>query len=454
MLNTHRRIFRSAAPGPCRWHLRALLFALLLAFGAAPALAKRVALVIGNADYADRPLSNPVHDAVDLSAKLKELGFEVTMVTNHNRSQMTQAIIRFGAAAQGADAALFYFAGHGMQVRNRNYLLPVGQRFATEPEVEADAVEVSVILARLEEARAKVSLLILDACRNNPLPSASRGGPRGLALMQAPSGALVAFAAQPGAEASDGGAGRNGVYTTHLLRHMGTPGLTVEQVFKRVRIDVERETNRAQSPREESSLTTDFYFANPFAPVIETNRGVVEDGAWALCQNGATKVPCDDYLSGWPQGRYVALARTRLREFQALARPPAAQPAPAPAPAAAPVPAPAVATGRSPGEVFKDCADCPDLVVIGAGSFTMGSPESEPGRSPREGPQREVTIARPFALGRYEATVGEFKRFVAVSNYVTEAERNVGTKGCYGWYDSDRKWDWQEGRSWRSPGFE
>jgi tripartite-type tricarboxylate transporter receptor subunit TctC/uncharacterized caspase-like protein len=240
---------------------------------------RRVALVIGNAAYADAPLKNPVNDATDVSAKLKQLGFEVVTATNRNRSQMTTAVREFGRRAAGADAALFYFAGHGIAVRGKNFLLPVGQSFTDEAEVETEAVEVNSVLARIEEAGAKVSVLILDACRNNPLPPSSRSAARGLARMEAPSGALVAFAAQPGAVAKDG-TGRNGTFTKHLLAHIGTPGLPVEQVFKRVRAAVEQETGRSQSPREESSLTTDFYFAGPTSNVVpEPVPGLARPGA-------------------------------------------------------------------------------------------------------------------------------------------------------------------------------
>ena len=257
----------NAPARPCLSHaglwrmLVSLLLACCLSAGAQAAPGKRLALVVGNAAYEDAPLKNPVNDATDLSARLRQLGFEVTTLTNRNRSQLTAAIRDFGRAAAGADAALFYFAGHGVQVRGRNYLLPVGQKFREEADVETDAVDVNAVLARLEEANAKVSLLILDACRSNPLQRSGRASTRGLARMEAPSGALVAFAAQPGAEAQDGD-GRNGVFTKHLLAHMGAPGVPVELMLKRVRADVERETGRRQSPREESSLTADFYFVD------------------------------------------------------------------------------------------------------------------------------------------------------------------------------------------------
>jgi formylglycine-generating enzyme required for sulfatase activity len=366
-----------------------------------------------------------------MSAKLRSLGFEVTLLTNRNRGDLTTAVIDFGRRAAGADAALFYFAGHGVQVKGANYLLPVGRRFSEEAEVEGDAVEVRFVLGQLEAAGAKVSLLILDACRSNPLRRPGRAAQRGLARMDAPSGALIAFAAQPGAEADDGSGGRNGTYTKHLLQHIGTPGLQVEEMFKLVRAGVERETGRKQSPREQTSLTTSFYFAAPAA------LPPIEDEAWALCRNAATTAPCQDYLATWPQGRYAQLARTKLRDLEG-ARPP-------------PVVAPRT---RSPGEVFTDCADCPEMVDIGAGSFTMGSVASEAGRDEDEGPQCRVKMARPFALGRYEVKVGEFRRFVQATSHVTEAERNVGNAGCYAYDDGDGKWDWRAGRSWRSPGFE
>ena len=222
--------------------------------------ARRVALVIGNAAYADSPLTNSGNDARDMAQALTRIGFNVTILTDRNRAQMTQAIRNFGLAAAGAETALFYFAGHGVQVRGKNYLIPTGQRFADEGEIEADAVDVNTVLGRMEQARASVSVVILDACRNNPLARDGRNVARGLARMEAPSGALVAFAAQPGAEAIDG-SGRNGLYTKYLLRHIETVGLTAEQMFKRVRSDVERESGRRQSPREETSLTgADFFF--------------------------------------------------------------------------------------------------------------------------------------------------------------------------------------------------
>lgn len=252
---------RRAAPRHRPWLIAAacLLCAALSTLAHAQP-GRRVALVIGNAAYEEAPLRNPVNDASDLAAALRRLGFDVTMLADRDRARTMQAVREFGQTARQAEVALFYFAGHGVQIRGTNYLLPTGQRFRDEADVETEAIDVNTVLARLEDAGPQVSVVILDACRTNPLQRSGRAVPRGLARMDSPSGALVAFAAQPGAEALDGD-GRNGVYTKHLLATIETPGLTIEQMFRRVRAHVEQETNRRQSPREESSLVgEDFHF--------------------------------------------------------------------------------------------------------------------------------------------------------------------------------------------------
>ena len=367
--------------------------------------ARRVALVIGNAAYADSPLTNSGNDARDMAQALTRIGFNVTILTDRNRAQMTQAIRNFGLAAAGAETALFYFAGHGVQVRGKNYLIPTGQRFADEGEVEADAVDVNTVLGRMEQARASVSVVILDACRNNPLARDGRNVARGLARMEAPSGALVAFAAQPGAEAIDG-SGRNGLYTKYLLRHIETAGLTAEQMFKRVRADVERESGRRQSPREETSLTgADFFFkpvpgavmaqATALKPEVLVNDAQIEQQAWIAAQSGNTAAGYAAYLEEFPKGRFAAaarVARASLGDPVVVAQAPTA-------PQRVP-PAQAVPT---PGQMIKDCTDCPEMLVIPAGSFEMGSAEH-----PDEQPKHQVQVST-FLLSRTEVTQGQWR---------------------------------------------
>lgn len=241
--------------------MRTLLVCLVLFLAPLPAAseATRVALVIGNARYKDSPLLNPVNDARSLSAALRAVGFEVIELHELGGPGMRRAIREFGEKLRGKDAGLFYFAGHGVQVRGRNFLVPVDADIKYEDEIEDQSVEIGLVLAKMESAKARVNLVVLDACRNNPFATSSRSARNGLAPMEAPIGTLIAFATSPGQLASDGREG-NGLYTSHLVREMGTPGLKVEDVFKRVRAGVRLASNGRQIPWENTSLEGDFYF--------------------------------------------------------------------------------------------------------------------------------------------------------------------------------------------------
>ncbi|MDM8550055.1 SUMF1/EgtB/PvdO family nonheme iron enzyme [Desulfobacterales bacterium HSG2] len=226
----------------------------------------RLALVIGNADYkGEALLRNPVNDARDMTRALRSLGFEVIHRENAKIREMKDALREFGRRlSRGGGTGLFYFAGHGIQVRGRNYLIPIGAEIDTESDAEFESVDAGRAMGKMQDAGNALNIVILDACRNNPFTRGfkSRGpGSRGLAKMNAPTGSIIAYATAPGSLAKDG-TGRNGVYTKHLIRHMRTPGLTIERVLKNTRIDVARETGRKQIPWEHSSLMGDFYFAS------------------------------------------------------------------------------------------------------------------------------------------------------------------------------------------------
>lgn len=245
------------------------LAGLLLPFGSTAASAqatavpeRRVALVVGNASYERAPLVNPLNDAADLAAALRRLGFEVLERSNRNAEQMRRDLADFQDKLGPGVVGLFYFAGHGVQAgRGLNYLLPVGVDYRRERDAELYGLEAGSVLRRMEEAGTALSLVILDACRDSPLPPEGRNvNSRGLGRMEAPSGSLVAFATAPGSTADENRNARNGLYTQHLLATIETPGLRVEDVFKRVRVAVERASNRRQSPEEVSKLTADFYF--------------------------------------------------------------------------------------------------------------------------------------------------------------------------------------------------
>jgi uncharacterized caspase-like protein/Flp pilus assembly protein TadD len=220
----------------------------------------RVALVIGNGAYADGALANSVNDARDMAAALRQLGFDVSSGENLNRRQMEDLIRSFGKKIRGGGVGMFYFAGHGVQVSGANYLIPVGATINGEAEVKYEAVDAGFVLAQMEEAQNRLNIVILDACRNNPFARSFRSASSGLATIDAPVGTLIAYATAPGRTASDGN-GRNGLYTQELLAAMRLPGLKIEDVFKRVRAEVRRQSNDQQIPWEASSIEGDFYFS-------------------------------------------------------------------------------------------------------------------------------------------------------------------------------------------------
>jgi hypothetical protein len=224
----------------------------------------RVALVIGNSKYQSSPLLNPGNDARDIAASLQEMGFEVIARENLSQNDMKKAIREFGEKIRQGGVGLFYYAGHGVQVEGRNYLIPVDANIGHEQEVEYESVDVGFLLAQMENAKNTLNIVILDACRNNPFVRSFRTAKSGLAAVDAPGGTLIAYSTSPGSVASDG-TGRNGIYTQALLKAMRTPGMKIEEVFKQVRIEVQQKTGGQQIPWELSSLIGDFYFGEAAA---------------------------------------------------------------------------------------------------------------------------------------------------------------------------------------------
>ncbi|GAB4420413.1 MAG: hypothetical protein OHK0039_34020 [Bacteroidia bacterium] len=224
---------------------------------------RRLALVIGNGQYAYAgSLRNPVNDARAMQQALESLGFTVLRYENCGQAALRRAIDEFGRQLANYDMGLFFYAGHGVQVGGNNYLIPVDAQLNNENDVEYDCVRADRVLGKMEAAGSKTNLVILDACRDNPFErswSRSTGGGQGLAFMNAPSGSLIAYATSPGNTASDG-SGTNGLYTSALLKHISTPGITVEQVFKRTRSSVVEQSAGKQTPWESTSLTGEFYF--------------------------------------------------------------------------------------------------------------------------------------------------------------------------------------------------
>lgn len=236
---------------------------------AAPAAARpqRLALVIGNATYKESPLANPLNDAADMARALEAVGFKVIRRENATLREMHLALREFGDQLGRNATGVFYFAGHGLQVRGRNYLVPVDADIAREDEVAFAAMDLSAVMEKLDSAKNPVNLVILDACRNNPFGNRFVVTTRGLAQMEAPPGTLIAFATAPGSVAADG-RGRNGLYTGHLLANLGKAGAGIEETFKAVRAAVRKDSSGLQVPWESTSLETEVVFkAAPPPPV-------------------------------------------------------------------------------------------------------------------------------------------------------------------------------------------
>lgn len=222
--------------------------------------ASRVALVIGNSDYKIGALKNPVNDANDIAEVLSNLGFEVILKKNVDRREMVAAIRSFGKKLSGSQIGFFYYAGHGVQIDGANYLIPVKINFQEEYEVEFEAVQVTRIFQAIKSAGNATNIVILDACRDNPFKKSTRKFAKGLARMDAPRGTMLAYATAAGHVAADG-TGRNGTYTEALLRNLQDPNLDVRDMFNKTGLDVEKKTNRQQTPWVSNSSFPDFYLA-------------------------------------------------------------------------------------------------------------------------------------------------------------------------------------------------
>jgi hypothetical protein len=227
---------------------------------------------------------------------------------------------------ESGGVGLFYFAGHGMQVKGRNYLLPVGEDIQAEDEVDDQSVSIDLVLDKMETAKNPVNIVILDACRNNPFQRRFRSASRGLAPLDAVRGSFIAFATAPGSVAADG-TGRNGIYTKHLLENLRHPESSIEGVFKRVRLGVLGETENRQVPWDSSSLTGDFFF-NPLqraqpagsaiAPALppQDTPLALEIAYWQSAQASNNPGDLDAYLKRYPQGQFSDLARNRLEALR------------------------------------------------------------------------------------------------------------------------------------------
>ena len=277
----------------------------------------KIALVFGNSKYKDAPLKNPANDARAISEALTASGFSVTARLDASRADMAAALDAYvKELASKKCVGFFYYAGHGVQLQWKNYMLPVDAEIDTVDDVEKKAVEVNSLMSGLTRAANPLNVIILDACRDNPFGTAKPTQAKGLSQMDAPNQTLLAYATAPGNVASDG-EGANGLYTESFLKEMKVPEAKLEDVFKRVRLSVRRRSNGAQVPWESTSLEDDFWFIPPkeLKKLSDSEKDKLareERAIWEKVEKAAELGPVEDYLRRYPNGDYAELAQLKL----------------------------------------------------------------------------------------------------------------------------------------------
>lgn len=339
----------------------------------------RVALVIGNGAYKHAPvLTNPVSDANSMAETLRGLGFDVISAVNADRNEMVRAISEFRRAMHAGGVGLFYYAGHGIQVAGRNYLLPVDAEILEENDAAFLAIDLDAVARELENAGVRLSLYILDACRDNPFERGARGLARnGLAPVDAASGSVIAFATAPGRTADDGDAD-HGLFTGELLKTIIKPGLELEDVLKQTAASVQAASRNQQTPWYNSAFYGHFYFKPAVAavtapPPSERDRDLV---FWESIKKSTDPADFQDFLKNFPKSEFATLAQRRLTALS----PPAAAAPPSPAPPAA------AATTAPPVTPPQQPPPPPESVTRTEGTtVAMVAPPPTPGPPPAEG---------------------------------------------------------------------
>ena len=404
---------------------------------------KRVALVIGNSAYQHTPkLTNPRNDATDMVAALEKHGFQVLEGFDLDKAAFDRKVRDFATALSSAQVGVFFYAGHGLQVSGHNYLVPIDAQLSAASALDFEMVRLDLV-HRTMERETQTNILFLDACRDNPLArnlaramgTRSTEIGRGLAHVESGVGTLISFSTQPGNVALDG-TGRNSPFAGALVKQLSSTNDDLSAILIAVRNDVMKETQRKQVPWEHSALTGRFYFSG--APV-QAHASEAER-AWRWVKDSTNQSVFENFIKEFGDTPFGDAAKARLAELKrqqvAIAPPPpAARPtAPAKEPllpglidktldVVLPREKPASASMRCDGvetlvgnerrclrpkDSFKDCPECPEMVVVPAGEFMMGSPDSEVHRRMDEGPQRKVTVAAPFAVGKFEVTFAEW----------------------------------------------
>ncbi len=390
------------------WLCLALLSVVLTSSAWSQQRAARLALVIGNASYpnATTPLSTTIADARALAEELRRSGFDVDLKTNVGKADMQSAIDAFTGKVTSGMSVLFFFSGYGVAVDRQSYLIPVNADPWTATEVRKDGVSVDAVLAEIHRKGAKVKIIIIDAARRNPFERRFRSSPEGLAAVNAPENTLAMYSAVPGKLITDR-SGANSAFVGELIKEIrasnvtGAPNVTAEDVFNHLKVGIYRASSNEQIPWVASSLVEEFYFGTqnagrpPERPVEREPERPPERQPEVRRDN----VPLS-YQSE------IALAEK---------------------------------------DHFRECAACPEMVVVPGGEYTMGSSDDEAERYSNEGPQHRVKIPRRFAVGKLKVTRDEYETFVNETSY-------SGGDKCFTLEDG--KAEERTGRSFRNPGFD
>jgi hypothetical protein len=283
--------------------------------------APKVALVLGNSKYKEAPLKNAANDAKAMADALKACGFDVTLKVDGGKADMAAAVQAYVQTLTAKKCiGLFYYAGHGIQLAWRNYMLPVDADLDTIADIQKQGVEVNALMEGLTKAANPMNIVILDACRDNPFGKLKGVDQKGLSQMDAPNNTIISYATAPGNVASDGD-GANGLYTENLLREVKVKEAKVEDVFKRVRLNVRKRSNGAQVPWDSSSLEDDFYFLPPdkLKKLSETESEAefkVQLAIWERIKDSRNADDFFSFLEKYPSGPISEQAQFRLDQLQ------------------------------------------------------------------------------------------------------------------------------------------
>jgi formylglycine-generating enzyme required for sulfatase activity len=355
---------------------------------------KRIGLVIGNDAYPSSPIGTAVASAKAMAALLHDGGFDVVYAENAKRAEIQAAIKQFSQRLQGGDTAFVYFAGHAVQSQERNFLVPIDATISSEADVRSQAVDIDLVLDPLIVDRPKGAVVILDATRNNPWQKKISPQTDGLANVSAIHGITQAYPSAPG-QTVDDQKGTQGLFASEFVKAAKVSGRTFKDVFGLTKTAVEKATRKKQVPWESSIDTADFVIMpnaeqRGVQAIRSPSASPLEQGFWDTIKDSNNAADLQAYLDSYPNGAFASAARERLEGLLSKG------------------PAKLAAMVSEPPAPIRDCSECPELVPIPAGTFTMGSTDS-----PVEGPPHEVSLRKPFYIGRFEVTYDEWDACVA-----------------------------------------